>query len=412
MRLRADDWANLLALLSCVSIPVWHGTGAPAWAMSLAAGIAALAICAALVLSFKARNRAREAAAANHRRINDSVRRYDELCSAIAGNSGEQYAALGKSLDRVREIVANAVQDLREGLSDEGSPAHSSGSQKRALRGLVDELVTLASEEMLTGQESGKRNFAGEAKAAIHKFVETVEYLKTSGEHISTRFDAMRTNVEAVNGMIGEVGQINKQTELLALNAAIESARAGEAGRGFAVVADEVRKLAQRTEKFSEQISGRLQGIQEIINEVGAVVAVTSSTDIAHVRESESHVIAMTDEISERAARARVHSARINDISESIRAIIMQDILSLQFEDLVSQLLDRLHDHTDSMSRFSAGFFDLHRDSEERDGVTRITRRNQLLQTLLEDAQRARGAIHLDIADAAKMNKNGSVELF
>jgi methyl-accepting chemotaxis protein len=343
------------------------------------------------------------------RRINESVHRYDELCAHVAGNSSEQYEALSDSLGRMRNIVANAAQDLREGLSDNGS-APKGGSQKRALRGLIDELVELAAEEAAHAQDSGMRKFADEAKTAIHQFVETVDYLKTSGDHISTRFDAMRENVEAVNGMIGEVGQINRQTELLALNAAIEAARAGEAGRGFAVVADEVRKLAQRTEKFSDEISGRLQGIQGIIDEVGAVVEVTSSTDITHVRTSESHVAAMAEEINERAARANQHASRINDISESIRAIIMQDILSLQFEDLVSQLLDRVHRHTDSMSRFSSGFFDLHRDIEERDGVTRINRRNQLLQVLLNDAQHARSAINLDMAQSA--TKPGSIQMF
>jgi len=410
MRLRSDDYASLFALFACLAVPVLAFTQAPAWCLSLSALLAVVGICLALVLSFKARNRAREAAAANLHRINESVRRYDELCALVAGNSGEQYVDLRDSLGRVRDIVANAVQELREGLSSDADAVRKGGSQKRALRGLIDELVELAAEEAAHAQGSGLTKFADEARGAIHQFVETVDHLKQSGDHISKRFDVMRANVEAVTAMIGEVSQINSQTELLALNAAIEAARAGEAGRGFAVVADEVRKLAQRTEKFSDEIGGRLQGIQTIIDEVGTVVDVTSSTDITQVRASESHVAAMAEEISVRARRATEHAARINDISEAVRAIVMQDILSLQFEDLVSQLLDRVHRHTEAMSSFSTGFFDLHRDVAERDGVTRISRRNQLLQALLESESQARSAIRLNSVKLAK--ESGEVQLF
>lgn len=388
MQLRADDIASLGTLLLCLLIPLMQLLGAPAWSLSLLALGGIASTCTALVLGFGARNRARAAAAAHRQRIDESVQRYDELCASVADNSATQFAALNDSLRQVRSVVGDAVHDLREELANEGAAHGRKGSRKRALRGLVTELAELAASESADARDSGLQSFARETQQTIEAFVKTVEDLKRSGDHISERFEHMRSSVAAAHEMIGEVGQINSQTELLALNAAIEAARAGEAGRGFAVVADEVRKLAQRTERFSQEIGGRLDGIRGIIDEVGGVISVTSSTDVGQLHASRSHVATMASEIDTRVHRAEEHAGRINALSEAVHEIVTHDILSLRFEETVEQLLDAVQQHSNTMSRFNSGFFDVHRDRSERDGVTRIARRNVALTGLLDEAAR------------------------
>jgi len=74
-------------------------------------------------------------------------------------------------------------------------------------------------------------------------------------EGIADQIEALRSEVENVANMAGQIEAIAKQTNLLALNATIEAARAGEAGRGFAVVAGEVKQLASQTSKTTAEIA-------------------------------------------------------------------------------------------------------------------------------------------------------------
>jgi methyl-accepting chemotaxis protein len=65
----------------------------------------------------------------------------------------------------------------------------------------------------------------------------------------------LRTVLDRVADVAGEIGGIAGQTNLLALNATIEAARAGDAGKGFAVVASEVKSLAARSSGSASQIA-------------------------------------------------------------------------------------------------------------------------------------------------------------
>ncbi len=65
----------------------------------------------------------------------------------------------------------------------------------------------------------------------------------------------LRTVLDRVANVAGEIGGIAGQTNLLALNATIEAARAGDAGKGFAVVASEVKNLAARSSGSANQIA-------------------------------------------------------------------------------------------------------------------------------------------------------------
>ncbi|QDU78419.1 Methyl-accepting chemotaxis protein 4 [Polystyrenella longa] len=140
--------------------------------------------------------------------------------------------------------------------------------------------------------------------------------------------EANRTNVtiKDLGVASNEIGQVIKvitsiaqQTNLLALNATIEAARAGEAGKGFAVVANEVKELARQTARATEEISQKIEAIQNVTG--GAAEAIQSiGTSIGRINEISTTIAsaveeqtAATSEISRNVSEAARGTAEVSN---------------------------------------------------------------------------------------------------
>ncbi|MCQ9378036.1 methyl-accepting chemotaxis protein [Methyloversatilis sp. XJ19-49] len=276
---------------------------------------------------------------------------------------------------------------------------------------MVEQLQALAADEEQAQRRAEIERFAGDTQTALSAFVSTAEKLGADSIVIAERFQGVRSQLDQVRRLIGQVNEINRQTSLLALNAAIEAARAGEAGRGFAVVADEVRKLAQRTESFSQEIGTLLKHVNESIVETGQVVTQSASTDIGSARAAEANAEQLRRRMEDINRHAALQAERVNELSGAIHDTVMQSIVSMQFEDMVNQVLARVREQSQLMAHYVNGVFDAHRDVEQRDGVSRVTQRNEVLARLLADADAAAQVMSVNAINQTAMS-TGEVELF
>lgn len=181
--------------------------------------------------------------------------------------------------------------------------------------------------------------FAVKTSDTLRRFVDSV----VENSHLAMKLvemnDRISSQTREVRDMLGEIEGIAKQTNLLALNAAIEAARAGEAGRGFAVVADEVRDLSGRTNHFSKQIRGSLSNMQVTIAATEQAITQMAAKDMTFALTSKGDVENAMSDIEAMGRRTGDTVSELNVIAEQVEAAVNQAIVSLQFQDMVTQLL-------------------------------------------------------------------------
>lgn len=246
------------------------------------------------------------------------------LASDLAAQSTEMRA----ELTRTQTIFSQAIESLIHSF-------HSLNTQ-------VQRQQTIGM-EALTGQGSegdiSFQQFAHSTSETLQKFTDNVVQNSRLAMSLVELTDQISQQMRKVLGMLGEIEAISKQTNLLALNAAIEAARAGEAGRGFAVVADEVRDLSSRTNHFSLQIREMLGNMRVSIDATESTIHQMASQDMTFALTSKTDVETAMSHIESGNRRTETAMGELNQISASVGESVSRAVVSLQFQDMVTQLL-------------------------------------------------------------------------
>ena len=244
-------------------------------------------------------------------------RSLNEMVDNLSGN----IQTIGES----SQSVAAASEELNSVSSQVTATAGQASAQANAVAAAAEQMssniatVATAAEEMGGTIKEIAKN-ASEAARIASQAVQTAQ----ETNHSVAKLGA---SSEQIGHVVKVITSIAEQTNLLALNATIEAARAGEAGKGFAVVANEVKELAKQTAAATEDISQKIEAIQN--DTKGAVSAIQRiSTIIDQISELQTTIAsaveeqsAATNEIARNAAEAAQASGEITrnvgDVSEA-----------------------------------------------------------------------------------------------
>jgi methyl-accepting chemotaxis protein len=233
-------------------------------------GIGAVAVIAATVVLARSMNRRVRAVVTalgqvaggdlSHR-LQD--RGHDEIAEmAKALNVAlEKIVGVFTRITGTAEQLAGASAGLQTIAADVGRSAQETSAQADVVARTADEVSTNVQAVAAGGEQMGASitEIAQNANEAARVATGAVQSVETTTGTMNKLGDSSRE----IGDVVRLITSIAEQTNLLALNATIEAARAGDAGKGFAVVADEVKQLAQETARATEDISRRVETIQQ-----------------------------------------------------------------------------------------------------------------------------------------------------
>jgi methyl-accepting chemotaxis protein len=197
------------------------------------------------------------------------------------------------------------------------------------------QMVAAATRQLSSSIEEISRRVAQSAQVAGRAVEE-------SGQ-TGTVVQELAAAAQRVGQVVGLINNIAQQTNLLALNATIEAARAGDAGKGFAVVAGEVKALAMQTARATDEISGQISGMQQMMDSTVSAIE-NIKTTIGEMQAIATAVAAAieeqggtTQEIALSVQRAATETARV---SESIDGV---NLAARDTGEAAAQVLNAAH---------------------------------------------------------------------
>lgn len=279
---------------------------------------------------------------------NDQQNREDwqTLIPELASAMQHEFKVVHNDLDQCKRIVADAITTLQNsfhGLNEQ------SQTQQKIVQEVIDSFSQDSSED--TQKSVSFEEFASETHKVLGHFVEQVVSVSKESMAMVHIVDDTAVHMEQVVKLLVDVKSIAAQTNLLALNAAIEAARAGEYGRGFAVVADEVRKLSQKSNTFSDQIREVVGKATDNIDRAKTAIKHIASKDMSIAINSNEKINGMLDEVGEMNNHIARSMMSVGEVTEQIGDSVNTAVRSLQFEDMLSQIIEHTSKHVDKIEQ-------------------------------------------------------------
>ena len=235
--------------------------------------------------------------------VTQGVQTLSASSTELSAVSRDMSAGSQKTSERAG-AVANSAEQMSGTMAALASAMEQASSSLTAVAAATEQMTATIGEIAANSEKA--RHITGDATRQAGQVSELMNELGRAAQRI---------------GEVTEtISNISAQTNLLALNATIEAARAGAAGKGFAVVANEIKDLASQTAAATEDIKGKVSGIQTSTAATIADIGKISGT----IREVSDIVSSIATAIEQQAAVTKDIAGNIAQASVGVKGATTQ----------------------------------------------------------------------------------------
>ena len=239
-----------------------------------------------------------------------------------------------QDLERARTVVRDATARLDRSFRNlhEATSAH-----REALQGVSAAFYTA---------EGVAGGFAASSEALLRQFVDEIVRVSRDSMRMIEQLTELSTKVDSINNCTDAIDGLARETRFIAFNARIETHRAGDAGRTFKVVADEVKRLANASATLSNQIRQSVSACQTELQAARKTSTGLASHDMSRAIDSHrglANAVGKLDTVNR----------DLEKMLETIASNMSEAVRALQFEDMVSQILNATVSKVDKIGELS-----------------------------------------------------------
>ncbi|MBF0369323.1 MAG: hypothetical protein HQL52_07710 [Magnetococcales bacterium] len=327
-------------------------------------------------------------------------------------------------LQQVRGLVQDAIIKLTESFNGLRDQTQNQSAKVGILISSMESSVSNKPDEGETEEEEAEpvpppaptegedkeriniQEFLDETNRILHYFMDYVLHVSKQTMDMVYKVDELSGHMHDITTMLQEIKSISEQTNVLALNANIVSARAGTAGRAFAVVAGEVRKLAKDSGQFGERIDRVANHSLEKLGSIKNLIQKMATKDMNFAVDSKGQIDAMMEEIGNMNKVMSQSLQDISSISEELTNSVGLAVMSLQFEDMVTQVTHAMENKLNIMHSLVEEVFSCFYDPSLSTEEERLAAIQNVLENRKSEYESINRPVRQDSLD------EGDIELF
>lgn len=257
------------------------------------------------------------------------------LSGALLGSCEAMQKSMA-DIDRTRALLREAIEGIFASYS---SLTTRVKRQQEVAVSLADRLAGTTTGE---GAEAGIfRRFVAETENSMAEIVQQILSVSKQSMEMANRVDDIVAKVEEIEQVASRSRKLADASSMLAVNAKIEATKAGRHAAGFGVVASEVQNLAVESRAFNEQISHLVSEVRSQVDHTQRAIQQLASQDMNMTLMARGRADVLGAEVNAVDAAIRASLSDMTEIVHQVERDIDQGIRNLQFEDIVTQVLEQ-----------------------------------------------------------------------